>query len=220
MNRRNFVQLSGLGVLAGGALACGANKTPDNNSKTSINTASNITERELGYLELAIQLSDLSSLPESGENDPFGAAIVLADGTVIKGHNHVRSYKDPTQHAELFTLSQACRSGLEARNFKGATLYTSTEPCAMCCGATYWVGIRRVVFACGHDSLNKLFLDMFPASTEGGGLMMSSREIFAKGASQTDVLGPYLEEKAIAIHKKHWPRLLNVPAPAQWKLNG
>jgi hypothetical protein len=61
---------------------------------------------------------------------------------------------------------------------------------------------------------------MFPASTEGGGLLMSSREIFAKGASKTEVLGPYLEEKAITIHKKHWPGLLNVPAPAQWKSNG
>jgi tRNA(Arg) A34 adenosine deaminase TadA len=220
MNRRNFVQLSCLGFLAGGTLGCGANTPSGNSAKPRVNTVSTLTERELGYLDVAIQLSDLSSMPESGENDPFGAVIVLADGTMIKGHNHVHSYKDPTQHAELFTLSQACRSGLSARNFEGATLYTSTEPCAMCCGATYWVGIRRVVFACGHDSLNRLFLDMFPASTEGGGLLMSSREIFARGASQTEVLGPYLEEKAIAIHKKHWPRLLNVPVPAQWKLNG
>src|SRR5947208_8950641 len=130
MNRRNFVQLSGLGVLAGGALACGASKISGDSSR--INTVSSITERERGYLEAAIQLSDFSSMPEYGENDPFGAVIVLADGTVIKGHNHVHLYKDPTQHAELFTLSQACRSGLEARNFEGATLYTSTEPCAMC----------------------------------------------------------------------------------------
>ena len=87
----------------------------------------------------------------------------------------------------------------------------------MCCRAIYCVGIRRVVFACGHERLNQLFVDMFPQSSEGGGLLMSSGEIFAKGATRTHVLGPYLEEQAIAIHKKHWPTLLGILAPSVWK---
>ena len=168
-------------------------------------------------MRLAIQLSDLSSTREYGENHPFGAVIVLKNRTVIKGHNHVHLDKDPTQHAELYTVSQACRGGLEASDFEGATLYTSTEPCAMCCGATYWVGIRRVVYACSHESLNQLFINMFPSSKEGGGLLMASREIFARGGSRTEVLGPYLEQEAIAVHKKHWPKLLGVAVPAAWR---
>lgn len=180
----------------------------------------NLRDEEVEHLKWAIQLSDLSSTPAYGENHPFGAVIVLENGTVIKGHNHVHLDKDPTQHAELYTISQACRSGFEVSDFKGGTLYTSTEPCAMCCGAIYWAGIRRVVYACSHESLNRLFLEMFPESTESGGLLMSSREIFARGGARTEVHGPYLEQEAIAIHKKHWPKLLGVPAPTAWHSSG
>ena len=179
-----------------------------------------MSEQDLEYLELAIRLSDLSSSDLYGENHPFGAVIVLKDGTVIRGHNHVHTHKDPTQHAELSTISQACRSGLEASDFDSATLYTSTEPCAMCCGAIYWASIRRVVYGCSHERLDELFREMFPGSTDGGGLLMASRAIFARGAARTDVFGPFLEDKAVAVHKKHWPRLLGVPAPTGWQSVG
>jgi tRNA(Arg) A34 adenosine deaminase TadA len=108
-------------------------------------------------------------------------------------------------------------SGLEVSGFEGGTLYTSTEPCAMCCGAIYWAGIRRVVFACSHETLNKLFVDMFPENTGAAGLLMSSREIFARGGARTEVVGPYLEQEAVSVHKKHWPKLLGIPVPAAWR---
>ena len=220
MNRRTFLQVPGLGLLVGAAVACEINEMGDNNSKTGVDVKIPIDGQELAYLQQAIQLSDLSSSPAYGSNHPFGAVIVLKNGTVISGHNHVQTDKDPTQHAEMYTVRQACRSGLQAGDFEGATLYTSTEPCAMCCGAIYWVGIRRVVYGCGHESLDGLFHDMFPEGSAGGGLLMSSREIFARGAVRTDVLGPHLEEMAVAVHKKHWPALLGVSVPKSWQSIG
>jgi tRNA(Arg) A34 adenosine deaminase TadA len=188
--------------------------------KRGIDMITKLNEEEAEHLKLAIQLSDLSATRPYGENHPFGAVIVLKNGTLIKGHNHVTVDNDPTQHAELYTVSQACRSGLTANDFEGATLYTSTEPCAMCCGAIHWAGIRRVVYACSNDHLNELLLEMFPERTESGGLLMSSREVFGQCRSRIDVFGPFLEEEAIAIHKKHWPRLLGVPVPTAWQSTG
>ena len=215
MNRRDFLGVSSLACAAGRAFAGGA-ATIGSNDVTSLDAAG-IGRQDLEYLDLAIQLSDLSSSDRYGENHPFGAVIVLKDETVIKGQNHVHTLKDPTQHAELYTVSQACRGGLEAKHFESGTLYTSTEPCAMCCGAIYWAGIRRVVYGCSHDRLDELFREMFPGSTEGGGLLMPSREVFARGGARTEVLGPFLEDKAVAVHKKHWPRLLGVPFPTGWQ---
>jgi tRNA(Arg) A34 adenosine deaminase TadA len=215
MNRRDFLGVSGLAFAAGRTCA-GEAKATGSNEVTSLDPAG-IGDQDLEHLDLAIQLSDLSSSRRYGENHPFGAVIVLKDGTVIRGHNHVHTLKDPTQHAELYTVSKACRSGLGARHFEGGTLYTSTEPCAMCCGAIYWAGIRRVVYGCSHDRLDELFREMFPRSTEGGGLLMSSREVFAKGGARTDVLGPFLEDRAVAVHRKHWPSLLGLPFPAGWQ---
>lgn len=219
MTRRDFVRRSGVGVAAGGAFACGA-ATTAGKQVTSLESEARVGEQDLEYLDLAIQLSDLSSSHRYGENHPFGAVIVLKDKTVIRGHNHVHTLKDPTQHAELHTVSQACRGGLEAKHFESATLYTSTEPCAMCCGAIYWAGIRRVVYGCSHQRLDELFREMFPGSTESAGLLMPSRDIFARGGARTDVFGPFLDDKAVAIHKKHWPRLLGVPFPTGWQSVG
>jgi tRNA(Arg) A34 adenosine deaminase TadA len=218
MNRRDFFGVSGLAFAAGRTFTGGA-ETTGSNAVTSLDAAG-IGDQDLEYLDLAIQLSDLSSSHRYGENHPFGAVIVLKDGTAIRGHNHVQTLKDPTQHAELYTVSQAYRNGREAKHFESGTLYTSTEPCAMCCGAIYWAGIRRVVYGCSHDRLDELFREMFPRSTEGGGLLMSSREVFANGGSRTEVLGPFLEDKAVAVHKKHWPRLLGVPIPTGWQAVG
>jgi len=219
MHRRDLVQMFSVGLLTGGSFACSPSGTARNSLDASNNPISALTKQELDYLALAIGLSDLSSTPLYGENEPFGAVIVFKDGRVFDGYNHVRVDKDPTQHAELYTVSHAFRTGFQRRDFEDSTLYTSTEPCAMCCGAIYWAGIRRVVFACAHESLDRLFRDMFPKSPEGGGLLMSSRDIFAKGATRTDVLGPYLEEQAVAVHKKHWPRLLGVAVPPAWNLH-
>ena len=76
---------------------------------------------------------------------PFGAVIVK-DGEVIAGSsNSVTLDNDPTAHAEVNTIRQACRK-LGTFDLSGATIYTSCEPCPMCLGAIYWAHIGRIFY--------------------------------------------------------------------------
>ena len=90
----------------------------------------------------AIRLAD-----ESVENGggPFGAVIVRG-GQIIAGcSNSVTIDNDPTAHAEVNTIRQACRK-LKSFNLSGCVIYTSCEPCPMCLGAIYWAGIERIYY--------------------------------------------------------------------------
>ncbi len=76
---------------------------------------------------------------------PFGAVIVK-DGQVIAGSaNRVTVDNDPTAHAEVNTIRQACRK-LQTFDLSGCTIYTSCEPCPMCLGAIYWARISRIFY--------------------------------------------------------------------------
>ena len=81
---------------------------------------------------------------------PFGA-LVVKDGIVIaKGANQVTSLCDPTAHAEVVAIREACRV-LGHFQLSGCDLYTSCEPCPMCLGAIYWARPERVYFAATQD---------------------------------------------------------------------
>ena len=82
----------------------------------------------------------------SGRGGPFGA-IVVKDGRVIAtGTNLVTAANDPTAHAEVNAIREACRA-LGAFQLTGCEMYTSCEPCPMCLGAIYWARPDRVYFA-------------------------------------------------------------------------
>ena len=77
---------------------------------------------------------------------PFGA-LVVRDGQVLgRGHNRVTSELDPTAHGEVTAIRAACRH-VNDFALRGATLYTSCEPCPLCLAAAYWARIERVCFA-------------------------------------------------------------------------
>jgi guanine deaminase len=87
---------------------------------------------------------------EQGTGGPFGCVIVR-DGVVVgKGCNQVTSTNDPTAHAEVVAIRDACRH-LGAYQLTDCDLYTSCEPCPMCLGAIYWARPRRVIYACTRD---------------------------------------------------------------------
>ncbi|MBR4506810.1 MAG: nucleoside deaminase [Bacteroidales bacterium] len=91
----------------------------------------------------AIRLADESVASGGG---PFGAVIVK-DGELIAGaSNRVTLDNDPTAHAEVNAIRQACRQ-LGTFDLKGSVIYTSCEPCPMCLGAIYWAGIDRIYYA-------------------------------------------------------------------------
>ena len=82
----------------------------------------------------------------AGRGGPF-AAIVVKDGRIIAtGVNSVTSWNDPTAHAEVTAIREACRA-LRSFQLNGCEIYTSCEPCPMCMGAIYWARPDRVYFA-------------------------------------------------------------------------
>lgn len=88
----------------------------------------------------------LAEAQVGGGGGPFGAVIVK-DGLVIgEGANGVTTGNDPTAHAEVVAIRQAC-AALGTFSLAGATLYSSCEPCPMCLGAIYWARLDRLVFA-------------------------------------------------------------------------
>lgn len=84
------------------------------------------------------------------QGGPFGA-IVVKDGKIIgTGRNLVTSLNDPTAHAEVQAIREACRH-LGDFQLKGCTIYTSCEPCPMCIGAIYWARPDAVYYACTKE---------------------------------------------------------------------
>ena len=83
---------------------------------------------------------------------PFGA-VVVCDGQVVgRGHNRVTEQLDPTAHAEIIAIREACRT-FGRFDLSGCELYTSCEPCPMCLAAIYWARLDRVFYACTrHDA--------------------------------------------------------------------
>lgn len=87
---------------------------------------------------------------DRGDGGPFGCVIVKDGQVVGRGNNRVTSTNDPTAHAEVVAIREACKT-LGDFQLTGCTLYTSCEPCPMCLGAIYWARPDRVVFAATRE---------------------------------------------------------------------
>lgn len=96
------------------------------------------------FMARAIQLS-IENV-RSGRGGPFGAVIVQDGNILAEGVNQVTATSDPTAHAEVMAIRQACQK-LGQFELVDCELYTSCEPCPMCLAATYWARISRVYFA-------------------------------------------------------------------------
>jgi guanine deaminase len=82
----------------------------------------------------------------SGRGGPFGAVIAKEGREIAEGSNQVTSRNDPTAHAEVIAIREAC-SKLRGFDLQGCEIYTSCEPCPMCLGAIYWARLDRIYFA-------------------------------------------------------------------------
>jgi len=93
------------------------------------------------------------------DGGPFGALIVR-DGTILgKGHNTVLKSSDPTAHAEVNAIRNACAK-LRNHHLTGSVIYTNFEPCPMCLSAIYWADIRTVFYSAGKEIAEKIgFMD-------------------------------------------------------------
>ncbi|MGA7336601.1 MAG: nucleoside deaminase [Candidatus Sulfotelmatobacter sp.] len=94
----------------------------------------------------------------SGRGGPFGA-VVVKDGSIIaEGANQVTATNDPTAHAEMVAIREACRK-LGAFELEACEIYTSCEPCPMCLGAIYWARLSRVYFANADADASRVGFD-------------------------------------------------------------
>ncbi len=87
---------------------------------------------------------------KTGKGGPFGALIVKNGVLVASGTNLVTSTNDPTAHAEIVAIREACRA-LESFQLSGCELYTSCEPCPMCLSAMYWARPDRFFYAASRE---------------------------------------------------------------------
>jgi len=109
-----------------------------------------------GYMEEAIRLAEIGM--KKGDGGPFGAVIVR-DGEIIgKGWNRVLATNDPTAHAEITAIRDACnRSG--SYWLEDAEIYVNCEPCPMCLAAIYWARIAKLTFGASRDDAAAIGFD-------------------------------------------------------------
>ena len=114
------------------------------------------SNKDLRYIRMAIDLA-LRGV-ENNEGGPFGAVIVMNDQVIGTGNNKVLSSVDPTAHAEVVAIREACKH-LQSHQLVGCTIYTSCEPCPMCLGAIYWARPDRIVYACTREDAASINFD-------------------------------------------------------------
>lgn len=111
------------------------------------------------FMRKAIELAKVSVLEKGG--GPFGA-VVVKDGVIVgEGYNRVTQDHDPTAHAEVIAIRDACKN-LQSFQLEQCIIYSSCEPCPMCLGAIYWARPKSLYFgASKEDAANADFDDSF-----------------------------------------------------------
>lgn len=108
------------------------------------------TATEIQAMQLAI---DAARQARTAGDTPFGATLVSPEGEILHtAPNRQNSTGDCTAHAEVVLVREAAQQ-LGADRLRGATVFASGEPCAMCSGAMFWAGISRVVFAASTQDI-------------------------------------------------------------------
>ncbi|OOG77477.1 nucleoside deaminase [Algoriphagus sp. A40] len=118
-----------------------------------------MTQDQKYFMRKAIELAKEGML--TGNGGPFGC-VVVKDGKIVgQGFNMVLKTKDPTAHAEVVAIRDACKT-LDNFQLDGCEVYTSCEPCPMCLGAIFWARPAKVYYACTkEDAANAGFDDEF-----------------------------------------------------------
>ena len=112
------------------------------NTRKSLDEIKDYSAEDAKFMQMAIDLS-VDNVDNGG--GPFGAVIVKDGKVLSSGVNRVVPNNDPTAHAEVSAIRQACGS-LKTYKLEGCTIYSSCEPCPMCLSAIYWAGIKRLCY--------------------------------------------------------------------------
>ena len=108
------------------------------------------------FMAEAIRLASENVSQNNG--GPFGAIVVKNGKIVGTGYNQVTATNDPTAHAEVMAIRDACKN-LKTFQLDGCELYTSCEPCPMCLGAIYWARPDKIYYGCTKDDAAAIAFD-------------------------------------------------------------
>lgn len=150
------------------------------------------TDNDICAMQLAIDASARAA--EIGDG-PFGATLVSPHGAVLLvAANMVKTADDCTAHAEMVLIRRA-QTQLGRQVLRGATVFTSGEPCAMCAGALFWAGVGRIVFAASQA-------DVIDALGPNPAMPINSRTTLANAQPAVQIDGPLLREAACVVLKQ------------------
>lgn len=113
-------------------------------------------QREMRFMQEAIELSRKNL--SGHEGGPFGCVIVKHEEIIGRGWNQVGSANDPTAHAEIVAIREACKN-LTTFQLNDCEVYTSCEPCPMCMGAIYWARPEKVYYANSREDAARIGFD-------------------------------------------------------------
>ena len=148
-----------------------------------------MAKSEEKYMQMAIK--EAKKALREGSRWPFGAVIVKGNKVIITCHNTVHSSKDPTDHAEINAIREACRK-LNSKDLSGCTLYATCEPCPMCFTAAWWANISEIVYG----------TSLKDASSLGREMLVSSKFLNKKGGSKIRIRGGLLRGECIKLYEK------------------
>ena len=107
-------------------------------------------------LRRAVEISGIHM--RDGKGGPFGAVIARGGEIIAEGHNRVTSANDPTAHAEVVAIREAC-AALGSFDLSGCVIYASCEPCPMCLSAIYWARLEAIYYANGREDAARIGFD-------------------------------------------------------------
>ncbi len=112
-----------------------------------------------GHIQWMLEAIELSRRNvRENKGGPFAALIVRDDKVISRGTNLVTSVNDPTAHAEIVAIREACRS-LRTFRLDGCDIVTTCEPCPMCLGAIYWARLSRIFYANSREDAARIGFD-------------------------------------------------------------
>jgi tRNA(Arg) A34 adenosine deaminase TadA len=155
---------------------------PDARAENAAPAQTTVSADDIRFMKIALN--------EARRGDyPFGAVIVKDGRILSRGRNLGKTKDDPTAHGEMVAIRR-CLSAHGSAALKGATLYTSGEPCAMCMGAIIWCGIGRMVYAASVAQIG----------AKMNQIMISSADIAAKATwDPISITGGVLADEAVPI---------------------
>jgi len=143
---------------------------------------------DIGYMQRALGWAKKGEAADGAS--PIGCVIVLDGKIVGEGYNETEMRHDPTAHAEIVSIRRACES-LGQDELRGATLYTTLQPCGMCSMASIWAKIGRIVYGAGREDVHEMYFEERDRSTVDYILDAYKDDITLLGGVLADECAPF-----------------------------